>query len=473
VQIAELTTSPADAAETCQAAASAQYPTLAAGVEALGEYQGSGYSEASYLVRRPDGQVVQLSPLLHLLLGAVDGRSTSADIAQRITVGLNRQVSAGNVEYLLANKFAPLGLIAGLEPDCEDRADAILTLKLRRTLLREGPVRVAGEVFRPLFFPPVVVVLVTALGVFDGWLFTVAPVGSGLAEVLKHPTLILALLALAVVSALFHEVGHASACCYGGAKPGVIGMGVYVMWPAFYTNVTDSYRLSRRGRIRTDLGGVYFNGVLALALAGVYLATGYAPLLWAILLIHLEMAEQLVPTFRFDGYFILSDLAGVPDLFATMIPVLKSLRPGRKGEPSIFNLKRRSRIIITSWVLMVLPLFALELGFFAATAPRLVAGLIRSTRLRVEDLVTQFGHLHIVPGLVSLISLLLLLLPIAGVGYVLQLTGKRLFKTVLAASRRRRWVGYTWSAAAIICATVLAFYWGAFGLVADVLSSHR
>ncbi len=38
-----------------------------------------------------------------------------------------------------------------------------------------------------------------------------------------------------------------------------IGAGIYLVWPSFFTNVTDSYRLSRAARIRTDLGGLYFN----------------------------------------------------------------------------------------------------------------------------------------------------------------------------------------------------------------------
>jgi putative peptide zinc metalloprotease protein len=45
----------------------------------------------------------------------------------------------------------------------------------------------------------------------------------------------------------------------------VIGVGIYLVWPSFFTNVTDSYRLSRAGRLRTDLGGVYFNAVFIVA----------------------------------------------------------------------------------------------------------------------------------------------------------------------------------------------------------------
>ena len=98
---------------------------------------------------------------------------------------------------------------------------------------------------------------------------------------LLHPLLVFLVLGLSVASMLFHECGHAAACRYGGARPGVIGMGIYVIWPAFFTNVTDAYRLGRAGRIRTDLGGVYFNAIFVLLLTVTYLATGYAPLVAA------------------------------------------------------------------------------------------------------------------------------------------------------------------------------------------------
>ena len=47
-----------------------------------------------------------------------------------------------------------------------------------------------------------------------------------------------------------------------------MGAGLYLVWPAFYTDVTDSYRLDRGGRIRTDLGGLYFNAIVVVLTFG-------------------------------------------------------------------------------------------------------------------------------------------------------------------------------------------------------------
>ena len=117
----------------------------------------------------------------------------------------------------------------------------------------------------------------------------------------------------------------------------MIGVGIYLVWPSFFTNVTDSYRLSRTGRLRTDLGGLYFNAIFILALAGLYAATSAEVLLLVIAVTHLEMLEQLLPFVRFDGYFIVSDLVGVPDLFARVAPIVKSVCPravATRGSPT-------------------------------------------------------------------------------------------------------------------------------------------
>ena len=55
-------------------------PRLAEGVELLGEYQGSGYSQPPSLVRRADGQVIQMSPLLYQVACRIDGTRDPADV---------------------------------------------------------------------------------------------------------------------------------------------------------------------------------------------------------------------------------------------------------------------------------------------------------------------------------------------------------------------------------------------------------
>src|SRR3954466_4594708 len=96
-------------------AAGRRPPRLADGVELIGEYEGSGYKEPPSLVRRGDGQVVQLTPLLYTVTEKADGRRDYADIASAITTEIGRKVSADNVRFLVEEKLVPLGVLVGAD----------------------------------------------------------------------------------------------------------------------------------------------------------------------------------------------------------------------------------------------------------------------------------------------------------------------------------------------------------------------
>jgi putative peptide zinc metalloprotease protein len=446
-------------------AAGAYVPQLAPGVEQLGEYQGSGLTNATYLVRNPGGKVVQVSRLLHLVLSGIDGSRTISEIAVRVTGDFGRTVSVGNVEYLLANKLAPLGLLAvgdgahqGAAAAGQDQA--LLALKLHRTLVPAAGVQHIANLFRPLFNPFVVAAVLTGLIASDAWLIRGRRIESALLYMLLNPMVILLVLGLAVLSMLFHECGHAAACRYGGARPGIIGVGFFVIWPAFFTNVTDTYRLGRAGRIRTDLGGVYFNAVFALGLVEAYLATGYAPLVAALFLVHMEIIQQLMPSLRLDGYFILTDLIGVPDLFKRIVPTLRSMIPGRPADPRVGGLKRRARVALTAWVLLVIPLLGGQLTLIILNGPALVRTFVRSVDAQAHDVAAAFGRIDIAYGVVSAVSLVLLVLPMAGLGYILLSTGRRAGRAVIAVNRRHPVLRVPSVAVVLLIAAALGAHWG-------------
>ena len=437
---------------------------LAPAVELVGEYQGSGLTQATFLARNASGRVVQLSRLLWLVLSGVDGSRTVGEIAARVSVEFGRTVSAGNVEYLLETKLTPLGLVAGGEGTTQPataRPDAaLLALRLRGTLIPEARVQVVARLFRPLFLPPVVAVVLGLLVAADVWLVRSGGLLAAFRDVLARPLLLLVLVGLSVLSMVFHECGHAAACRYGGARPGRIGMGLYVLWPALFTNVTDSYRLGRAGRIRTDLGGVYFNAVFAVVLAGAYLGTGYLPLAATVLLVQLELALQLLPSLRLDGYFILTDLVGVPDLFRQIGPVLRSLVPGQPADLRMGVLRRASRVALTAWVVVIVPLLGGELVLILLGIPRLATAFTRSVTAQAGAMAAQFGRGEVATGLVSVISVVLLVIPAAGMCYVLMLTGRIAFRAAAAAARKHPALRAPLAVAAIAAAAGLAASWG-------------
>lgn len=397
-------------------------PHLAEGVQLLGEYAGSGYVEPQYLAVRGGGQQVQLSQLLHLVAEECDGRSSYDEIAQRVSDSYGKTVSVDNVRTLVHEKLRPLGVLAaadGTSPDVE-QVDPLLGLKLRRQLLGPRTVNAVAKLASPIFWPPVVLAVLAALAAADYWLFFVHGLGQGLRATAQNPAVFLLVIGVIVVSAALHELGHAAACAYGGAKPGGMGMGLYIVWPAFYTDVTDAYQLDRRGRLRTDLGGVYVNAIIVIAAGALHAVTQYEPLVLVMFLLQVQVLQQLLPFLRLDGYYVVSDLVGVPDLFRRIGPVLRSAIPFRKPDPEVAKLKPWVRRVVTGWVLVIVPVLLLNLGYLLLAMPRIVATGWDSAARFAGQLGSETGAAKWWAAL----QLALLILPAIGITYTLLRTAR-------------------------------------------------
>ncbi len=391
-------------------------PQLAEGTELMGEYEGSGFKEPRFMVKRSDGQLIQLDLLVYSIVRNIDGTRSLEEIAEQVTEEYGRTVSAGNVRTLIARNLMRDGLVTlpdGSTPRLK-KADPLLRLKMRTTLLPEGAVNVVAGILRPLFWRPVVIAVLIGLVMLDIWYFGTHGVGQSLRETIYQPLVMLLIYALLMVSILWHEFGHATAAKCGGATPGKIGFGVYVIWPAFYTDVTEVYGLDKQGRVRTDLGGVYFNAIFALAVGGIYFLTRFEPLLVLIMIQHLLIVYQFMPFLRMDGYFVISDLTGVPDLFARLKPTVKSMLPGQEAPKQVRELKRWARVVVAAWVLTVIPVLLFLFGMMVISAPRLLSTTWDSLWVQWEKLGHALGDGEMAGAAVAGIQSAMLILPVAG-----------------------------------------------------------
>jgi putative peptide zinc metalloprotease protein len=436
-------------------------PRLADGVELIGEFTDSGFEEPPYIVRRSDGQVVQIGKLVYLVAEEIDGESSYDEIAERATQRAKRELDPELTHYIVDEKLRPLGLVAAgdeAEPALK-KVDPLLALKFRAGVVPERVVNSVTTIFRPLFLSPVVAAVLAALVTLDVWLFGYHGIAQSLRETLYKPAFILLTLGLVILSAAFHECGHATACRYGGARPGKMGVGLYLVWPAFYTDVTDAYRLSKSGRLRTDLGGVYFNAIFILLTAGAYFATGFEPLLLVIPLQHAEILHQFLPVVRLDGYYIVSDLAGVPDMFRRVGPTLKSLLPWRRPEPAVAELKRWVRIAVSAYVLTVVPLLLFVLVITVMNMPRVLATSWDSGSLelqKIQDAADSGAWLSVASGSIQLA--VLVLIP-AGLLLTLVQLGRRVADRAWKATEDRPAARRTLVAVAAGAAAFTAYTW--------------
>ena len=413
-------------------------PTLAPGVEPVGEFQGSGTELQTYLVRRGSA-MLQVSELLYNLIGLLDSHRDTREIALALSEKLGRSLTSDQVRYLLEKKIEPLGLLAGTDPSrLAPRREQIFQLRLRFPLLPAAVVRALAYLLRPLFYLPLVVVVIAAWVGADVWLFRGSVLSSAVRNALHQPRLIVWASLVMLGVAVFHELGHATGCRAGGARPGRIGAGVYVAFPAMYTDVTDSYRLSRWGRLRTDLGGVYFELVAMVAMAAAYQRWHWTPLVIAILLDQLTVLEQFYPFARFDGYYVMADLAGVPEPFeylrAALVHVWRLLR--RRPRPDT-GLTRRSLRLLAAWGTLGTVFIPVSLFLLARTTPGLFSSARHAVVSTSAAVSRDAGSGRIGAAIGQSALCLVTLLPAAGVTVAYALLARRL-GTIGVLLRRKR-----------------------------------
>jgi putative peptide zinc metalloprotease protein len=412
-------------------------PARVDGVQLIGEMVGSGYRTPPALVRRGDGQVLQLTPLLYLVLSAVDGRRSCGQVAELVGKRLGRTVTEADVRSLVDGHLRPLGLLKNADGSQVElrRSNPLLRIKPRVAVTDPATTRRLTDPFRVLFRPLVVAVLLAGFFAVVWWVFFDRGLGASAYDAFERPQLLLLVFVVSVLSGGMHEFGHAAATRYGGGQPGAMGAGLYLVWPAFYTDVTDSYRLDRFGRIRTDLGGLYFNAIVVVVTYVWWWATGWEALLLLVATQVLQMVQQMLPLLRFDGYHLLADLAGVPDLYQRIRPTLLGLLPHRWSSPENRMLKPSARALMSVWVLVTLPMMGLMLLAVVRAVPRLLGTAGSRLREDAAALGDAWSTGAPVDAAAHAVQLLGVALPVLACAMVLGRTGVRFVRGLARWSR--------------------------------------
>jgi len=141
-------------------------------------------------------------------------------------------------------------------------------------------------------------------------------------------------LILAVNYALLflHEIGHAAGSIRAGTPPGRMGVGLYLIYPVMFIDVSRSWLVPPQKRLWIDAGGLYFTGVSAVC-AILFYVYWHSPITGVIAyLLCITTVVNLNPFLRMDGYWICSDLLDAPDLMAATASTTRWLlkRPFRK-----------------------------------------------------------------------------------------------------------------------------------------------
>ena len=125
--------------------------------------------------------------------------------------------------------------------------------------------------------------------------------------------------ALALVKSL-HELGHAVACKHFGGECNRLGLMLLIFTPALYCDVSDSWMFTSRWR-RIAVSGAGMAVELVLAALALILWSASEPGWFNSLCLNIvfvcSVGTLLIngnPLLRYDGYYILADLLGAPNL---------------------------------------------------------------------------------------------------------------------------------------------------------------
>ena len=172
----------------------------------IAEMEGSGYQDPPSLVRRGDGQTIQLTKLLYTVLEAIDGRRSTDDVAAVVSEKTGRAVTAENIDTLVAAQLRPLGLLTrddGSQPEVK-RSNPLLGLRFKYVVSDPDKTRRITAPFAALFAPVLVVIVTLAFLAVSGWVLFEKGLAAATHQAFDKPGLLLLIFVVTAISAGFH-----------------------------------------------------------------------------------------------------------------------------------------------------------------------------------------------------------------------------------------------------------------------------
>lgn len=280
----------------------------------------------TYRVELTDGRHFQVNEKLYHLLDALRTAMTLPDLAAAIQQRTGQTVALDQLQQLGA-QLLEQGVVteSGKTPvvtATDNGSTSYLGLHYRKDLLSPQALAPLARLLQGCFYKGPAVVLTTLIA----GAHLLAYREMGFPPNIDMTTVSWPLLyTIILVSIFFHELGHLAACHRWGSPHGPLGFGLYFFNPVFYVDVTAAWRLNRFQRAVVDAGGIYIQLLFAPFCLLLFWATQDPTYLLAIMVIDMILIGNLEPFMKLDGYWLLSDLTGVPNLHARTGEVTKRI----------------------------------------------------------------------------------------------------------------------------------------------------
>lgn len=163
------------------------------------------------------------------------------------------------------------------------------------------------------------------------------------------------------IPVIIHEFAHAMACIYYGCKVKEAGIMLYIIFPVFYVNTSDSWMVDRKARIIISMAGIFSDIFLSFVMVVLYTLFPnfyYSNIIYHLIFIgYARVILNLNPLLKWDGYYVLMDLLNIHNLRAKAFDFFP-----HKFVHKIIN---KIRITVNELKLLLYAIFSLVyLGYF-------------------------------------------------------------------------------------------------------------
>lgn len=404
----------------------------------------SSSQEKRFRVELPDGRHFQINERLSHLLSLLHTPATVTELADNFQQQTEQQIPLEQLTTL-CKQLLEQGLVTlvgqPVQPLKPVTPKAYLGMHFRRTILSAERLAPLARLFQGFFrwqlaIPVILLLVISHLLAY--WQLSLQP--DLKLELFTGPMLTACLL----FSIVLHELGHVAACHRWNCPHGPLGFGLYFSMPVFYVDVTQAWRLTRRQRAAVDIGGVYIQMLCVPLALLLYYWTGNATFLMVILTIDMLVLYNFEPFMKLDGYWLLSDLTGVPNLHsrtqeAAVQAFQRFVRRFRtkttKPLASPFDQwPRWIRLIIWAYLLLSSVIWPLFMLFWLPTLWQAMLAYPALVQNAVLTLITAVGQGDVAGIFTQLGALLMPTLILVGLGFELKRLGGRL---LVALNNRR------------------------------------
>lgn len=284
--------------------------------------------QSSYLLVGRRGNYIKISPSAYYLVQQVQAGRSFEQIADQLSTQRATPVDAAEVEVAYQRVIDQITAI-------ESKAlSAPAGFWARVSLIPAAGVQAISRFSAWLFHPLIATLLIGVIIAVIG--LNVRTFGFSTVFTLdeEQMTPFLAIYGLFLVSLVFHELGHASACTWFRVPPDEIGFAFYWIYPAFYTNVNAAWQLPNWQRVVVDLAGIFFQlivGAVYLFLAWLY---AWDVGLKAFMMVFYSCLFMLNPFWKFDGYWIVADALGITNFGRAVGKILRTSYQRLRGRPT-------------------------------------------------------------------------------------------------------------------------------------------